>query len=110
MLYPHLRLIVEAIVKSLDPNNPQMRENLQTWVTLNLSELVKSFPMISFHAGTQRLACGAVDGVVIVYDLKTATRAQALEVGCSYYKCLYKFFLRVTRNRYQPFLYPTTAN
>lgn len=39
--------------------------------------------MISFHSGTQRLAVGSEKGIVIIYDLRTATRASLIEQGSS---------------------------
>ena len=39
-----------------------------------------SYSNISFHGNSQRLAVGTPDGCVIIYDLKTATRWQVLEV------------------------------
>lgn len=68
------------MVKSLDPNSPYLRDTLQPLVTVCLSELVRYFPMISFHSGTQRLAVGTNDGTTILYDLRTATKVQVLEV------------------------------
>jgi hypothetical protein len=76
-----LAQITEAIVKTLDPNTPYIRDGLQPLVTLNLSELVRIFPMVSFHSASQRLAVGGNSGIVIIYDLRTATRAVVLEVG-----------------------------
>ncbi|KAL5036344.1 hypothetical protein BDV3_005042 [Batrachochytrium dendrobatidis] len=76
ILYPYLVGIVDAMVKTLDPNTPNMREALQQLVTVNFAELVRTYPSVSFHAGTQRLAVGgSSDGFVIVHDLRTATRA-----------------------------------
>ena len=34
--------------------------------------------MMSFHQGTQRLAVGTVEGVVLIYDLRTATKWRIL--------------------------------
>lgn len=67
-------------MKTLDPNNPYIRDGLQPLVTLNLSELVRIFPMVSFHSSSQRLAVGGNNGVVIIFDVRTATRAAILEV------------------------------
>lgn len=53
---------------------------MQPLVTLNLSELVRIFPMVAFHAATQRLAVGTTNGLIIIYDLRTATRIAVLEV------------------------------
>ncbi|KAJ3221958.1 hypothetical protein HK099_002858 [Clydaea vesicula] len=81
IIYPHLPQIVESIVKSLDPNTPFLRDTLQPLATLNLSELVRIYPMISFHAGTQRLAVGTQNGQIVTYDLRTASRLCVLEQG-----------------------------
>lgn len=44
-----------------------------------LGELVKTYPTIDFHRGTQRLVVGTNEGACIMYDLKTATRLYVLE-------------------------------
>lgn len=72
--------MVEAMVKMLDPNHPTVRESLQDIVTVNFADLVKIFPSIAFHPGTQRLAVGTVDGSSIIFDLRTATKLNLLEV------------------------------
>ncbi|KAI8609659.1 hypothetical protein BC830DRAFT_1149503 [Chytriomyces sp. MP71] len=79
LLYSHVPRIIESMVKSLDPNVPGMREAVQTVVTSNFAELVKTFPNVAFHHGTQKLAVGTTEGLTIVYDLKTATKGQVLE-------------------------------
>ncbi|KAJ3239674.1 hypothetical protein HDU78_002718 [Chytriomyces hyalinus] len=79
LLYSHVPRIIEAMVKSLDPNVPGMREAVQTVVTSNFAELVKTFPNVSFHHGSQKLAVGTMEGVTIVYDLKTATKGYVFE-------------------------------
>jgi hypothetical protein len=80
LLYTHLLSITDAMVKMLDPNSPTIRESLQNIVTINFAELVKAFPMVSFHSGTQRLAVGTSDGTSVVFDLRTATKLSILEV------------------------------
>ncbi|KAJ1549480.1 hypothetical protein HK405_001915, partial [Cladochytrium tenue] len=67
------------MVRSLDPNNPVMREALQPIITANFAELVKAYPSVTFHQASQRLSIGTPEGVCIVYDLKSATRVQILE-------------------------------
>ncbi|KAJ3065390.1 hypothetical protein HDU98_011256 [Podochytrium sp. JEL0797] len=79
LLYVHIPLIIESMVKSLDPNVPGVREAVQTVVTSNFAELVKNFPCVAFHHGSQKLAVGTMDGLTVVYDLKTATKVQVLE-------------------------------
>ncbi|KAJ3258071.1 hypothetical protein HK103_004064 [Boothiomyces macroporosus] len=79
LLFNHLQPMVEAMVKMLDPNHPTVRESLQDIVTVNFADLVKIFPSIAFHPGTQRLAVGTVDGSSIIFDLRTATKLNLLE-------------------------------
>ena len=55
-----------------------MREASLTAGTSALRELVKRYPMMSFHQGTQRLAVGTVEGVILIYDLRTATKWRIL--------------------------------
>ncbi|KAJ3110282.1 hypothetical protein HK100_003087, partial [Physocladia obscura] len=79
LLYSHIPRIIESMVKSLDPNVAGMREAVQNVVTSNFAELVKTFPNVAFHHGSQKLAVGTAEGPTVVYDLKTATKAQVLE-------------------------------
>jgi hypothetical protein len=72
--------MIDAMIKQLDPNHPTIRESLQNIVTINFAELVKIFPTVAFHAASQRLAVGTLDGVCVVYDLRTATKMNILEV------------------------------
>ncbi|WFC97398.1 hypothetical protein MYAM1_000110 [Malassezia yamatoensis] len=78
-LYPSLPRLVEAVVKSLDPTYGATRSAMAKSAALILNELVKTYPSIAFHAATQRLAVGTQDGLVVLYDLKTATRLYVLE-------------------------------
>lgn len=87
MLYPYLHAMVEPMVKALDPNHPILRESLQDIITLNFAELVKIFPNIAFHAGSQRLAIGNLDGTTIVYDLRTATQLLLLKELKGRFEC-----------------------
>jgi hypothetical protein len=41
--------------------------------------LLQKYPMVSFHQESQRLAVGTSENVIIIYDLKTATRWHVLE-------------------------------
>lgn len=76
----HIGRVIEAIVKALDPNVPHIRENVIQIITSLFFDLVHTYPQVAFHGSTQRLAVGSSDGVSIVYDLKTGTRWQILEV------------------------------
>lgn len=41
--------------------------------------MVRRFPALAFHQQTQRLAVGTLDHVIIIYDLRTATKWRILE-------------------------------
>ncbi|CAG8513662.1 17229_t:CDS:10, partial [Funneliformis caledonium] len=79
VLHAHLSGLVEAVVKSLDPNVPKMRDRVLQTTTSVLHDLVKTFPSIAFHGGSQKLAVGTLEGASIIYDLRTATRWHVLE-------------------------------
>jgi WD40 repeat protein len=67
------------MVKTLDPNLPELRESLFPLVTINFAELVHAYPNISFHSPSQRLAVGCLEGITIIYDLRSATKVGVLE-------------------------------
>ncbi|KAG9008521.1 hypothetical protein FRB94_013134 [Tulasnella sp. JGI-2019a] len=79
VLYPNLTRLVEAVVKSLDPNASSSREAVFDPAIEILGHVVRTFPTVDFHTPTQRLAVGTNEGAVIMYDLKTATRLYVLE-------------------------------
>jgi hypothetical protein len=81
LLYPFLPRIIEAMVKTLDPNMPEMRDSLLPMITVNFAELVSCYPSIAFHAHLQRLAVGTVEGSTLIYDLRTATKVGILEAS-----------------------------
>eukprot|EP00945_MAST-04E_sp_MAST-4E-sp1_P001878 g1878.t1 len=75
----HLAVVVEAVIKSLDPSKPLLRKGCLQASTKALHELVKRFPVVAFHQRTQRFAVGTPDKVIIIYDLRTATKWRLLE-------------------------------
>lgn len=79
VLVASLPRLAEAVVKSLDPTHTTMREAVVNAATVMISELVSTYPSVSFFGGGQRLAVGTQEGAVIMYDLKTATRLYVLE-------------------------------
>lgn len=79
VIYPHLPKLVEAVVKSLDPNSTSNRDAVLDTATEILGHVVKTFPTIDFHMASQRLAVGTSEGAIVMYDLKTATRLYVLE-------------------------------
>jgi len=79
-LLPYLPRLVETIVRSLDPHVPFLRTSCLSATTQVLHSLVRHYPMVSFHQESQRLAVGTKDSVIVIYDLKTATRWHVLEI------------------------------
>ncbi|EMD39624.1 hypothetical protein CERSUDRAFT_132102 [Gelatoporia subvermispora B] len=78
-LYSNLPRLVEAVVKSLDPNSTASRDAVLDSATEILGHIVRTYPTVDFHMATQRLAVGTSEGAVVMYDLKTATRLYVLE-------------------------------
>ena len=68
------------MVKSLDPNTPSIREAVQESVASNIGELVARFASVSFNSSSQKLAVGTGEGLIYVYDLRTASRIHVLNV------------------------------
>ncbi|EGN97892.1 hypothetical protein SERLA73DRAFT_55174 [Serpula lacrymans var. lacrymans S7.3] len=79
VLYHNLPRLMEAVVKSLDPNSTSSRDAVLDTATEILGHVVKTFPTVDFHMATQRLAVGTSEGAFIMYDLKTATQLYVLE-------------------------------
>ncbi|KAG6860615.1 hypothetical protein C0995_009369 [Termitomyces sp. Mi166 len=79
VLQPNIPKLMEAVVRSLDPNATTHREAVIDSATEIISYVVKTFPAVDFYMGTQRLAVGGTDGAVVMYDLKTAIRLYVLE-------------------------------
>ena len=95
-----LSQLMEAVVRSLDPNVPSLRDGCIQAATAALHVLVKKYPMVSFHQGTQHLAVGTTN-YIIIYDLRTATKAHILEVCDTHQRarCSHTHF-RVTQAQY----------
>ena len=72
---------VMTIIRCLDPAAPQVRKTLLSSTTAALYALVTSYPSCSFHRQSQRFAVGAAAGVIVVYDVRTATVWRVLESG-----------------------------
>ena len=75
----HLSAVVEAVIKSLDPSKPLLRKACLQASTKALHELVKRFPVVAFHQRSQRFAVGTSGKVIVIYDLRTATKWRLLE-------------------------------
>ena len=73
-----LALLVEAVVKILDPNGG-LREKVLPTVTELVDAMVEAYPTVAFHRPTQRLALSAAPGIIMIYDLKSCTTAHWLD-------------------------------
>ncbi|KAK2465293.1 hypothetical protein APHAL10511_002647 [Amanita phalloides] len=79
VLYSSLSRLMEAVVKSLDPNSIIHRDAILDTATEIIAQVVKTFPNVDFHGSSQRLVVGSSEGAIVMYDLKTATRLYVLE-------------------------------
>jgi len=77
-LIRHLPTVVEAVIRSLDPSEPELRKGCLKASSRALHELVKRFPMVAFHQPSQRYAVGTTSSAIVVYDLRTATKWRIL--------------------------------
>eukprot|EP00439_Symbiodinium_sp_Y106_P020409 s5587_g2.t1 len=76
---PMLPRFAEALLRCLEPSDPQLRRSSLLAVTSALHELVGNFPMVDFHQESQKIAVGSSDGLILVYDLRTATKWRVFE-------------------------------
>lgn len=76
---PLLPKFTEAVLRCLEPSDPALRRQSLMAVTSALHQLVQTFPMVAFHQDQQRFGVGTSDGLVVVYDLRTATKWRILE-------------------------------
>lgn len=76
---PLLPRFTEAVLRCLEPSDPSLRRQSLLAVTSALHELVQTYPMVAFHQPSQKFAVGTGEGIVIVYDLRTATKWRIFE-------------------------------
>ena len=67
-------------MKSLDPSVPYLRDALLPSLTDTLADLVDKYPNVAFNAISQRIVIGNQDGTCVIYDVRTASKLQVLEV------------------------------
>lgn len=79
LLCRHLPAFVDTIMASLEPSKPERRRRCLSLSTRCLHSLVRRFPMVDFHQETQRLALGTMEAVIVIYDLRTATKWRVLD-------------------------------
>ncbi|CAD7942050.1 unnamed protein product [Amoebophrya sp. A120] len=78
--YTVLPLLVEAVLRCLDPADPNLRKVMLLSATQTLHQMVTQLPMCCFHQATQRYGVGTREGRVFVYDLRTATKYRVLDL------------------------------
>lgn len=76
---PLLPRFTEVVLRCLEPSDPTLRRQSLMAVTSALHQLVQTFPMVAFHQTSQKFAVGTGDGLVVIYDLRTATKWRILE-------------------------------
>ncbi|TYZ64069.1 hypothetical protein PybrP1_002671 [[Pythium] brassicae (nom. inval.)] len=79
LMFRHLPAVVDTIMGCLDPTKLERRKRCLELSTRCLHSLVRRFPMIDFHKDTQRLAIGTMEAVILIYDLRTATKWRVLD-------------------------------
>lgn len=79
LMFRHLPAVVDTIMCGLDPTKPDRRKRCLPLSTRCLQNLVRRFPMVDFHRDTQRLAVGTMEAVILIYDLRTATKWRVLD-------------------------------
>ncbi|KAF0975066.1 hypothetical protein FDP41_005819 [Naegleria fowleri] len=78
-LMDHLVVLTSLLLKVLDPHFPAIRDVCMANSTNILRFMVEIYPMVSFHQEKQKLAIGATDGTVVIYDMRTASKWQLFE-------------------------------
>ncbi|DAZ98687.1 TPA: hypothetical protein N0F65_008813 [Lagenidium giganteum] len=79
LMFRHLPAVIDTIMCCLDPTKPERRKRCLELSTRCLHNLVRRFPMVDFHKDTQRLAIGTMEAVILIYDLRTATKWRVLD-------------------------------
>ncbi|TMW62035.1 hypothetical protein Poli38472_009528 [Pythium oligandrum] len=79
LMFRHLSAVVDTIMCCLDPTKPERRKRCLELSTICLHNIVRRFPMVDFHKDTQRLALGTMEAVILIYDLRTATKWRVLD-------------------------------
>ncbi|KAI5805931.1 hypothetical protein EDC01DRAFT_270816 [Geopyxis carbonaria] len=70
-------VLVDAVVRILDPNNG-LREKVLPAVTELVEAMVTAYPTLAFHRPSQRLALSTNMMKINIYDLRSATTAHEL--------------------------------
>ncbi|KAK6539037.1 hypothetical protein TWF694_010584 [Orbilia ellipsospora] len=74
-----IKVVMDAIVKIIDPQGGQIRERVLQNVSEVVNEVVEAYPTVAFHRPTQKLAISSSPRSVTIYDLNTARAIASLE-------------------------------
>ncbi|OMJ86949.1 hypothetical protein SteCoe_11420 [Stentor coeruleus] len=74
-----LPMILEVILKTLNPHSPAIRKVYLDQAGEILQMLVLKLPMVAFSQAKQKIAVGTTDSTIMIYDLKTAAFWKCLE-------------------------------
>ncbi|KAK6536641.1 hypothetical protein TWF281_000868 [Arthrobotrys megalospora] len=74
-----IKVVMDAIVKILDPQGGQIRERVLQYVSEVVNEVTDAYPTVAFHRPTQKLAISSSPRAVTIYDLNTAKPVASLE-------------------------------
>ncbi|CAD8118418.1 unnamed protein product [Paramecium sonneborni] len=85
-IHKQLPFLMDIILKSLDPNNPNLRKVCHRSATYALQTICKTFKCICFHQQTQKIAIG--DTQILIYDLRTAVKWRVLDGHNGQVNCL----------------------
>jgi WD40 repeat protein len=78
-LPPYITEVVETVLLTLDPHKATLRKACLAPAAQIFHSLVSLLPMFTVCQEKQRLAIGTQSGLVVLYDLKTASRWKVLE-------------------------------
>jgi WD40 repeat protein len=76
-LADQLPAVVSALLRTLSPDRPRVRDSCRRSATALIGALVQHYVAVSFHSAAQQLAV-CRHNVVVVYDLKSASEAFVL--------------------------------
>lgn len=80
--------IVDTLVRFLDPNSPNTRTRLLPHIRAFMEDLSMTFSSVQCHSGSQRWLVGGMDGICVLFDTKSATRAHIFEGHTKPITCL----------------------
>jgi WD40 repeat protein len=75
----YVAVIVDMMVRFLDPSIPTIRSAMHPKIMGFINDLARQYAFVDYTKESQRLLVGGMDGVIVLFDLKTATRSHTFE-------------------------------